>query len=435
MSSSIRLLNTTPPSTPSAGYTEFYVDTADKHTKVKNDAGTVFDLQAAASGITSLTGDVTATGPGAAAATIANLAVTNAKIANATIDLTAKVTGTLPIVNGGTNSSAALSNNRNIVSSGGALIESAAITANKALASNASGIPIASATTDTELGFVSGVTSAIQTQINGKQATGNYITALTGDVTAAGPGSAASTLATVNGNVGTFAIATVTVNAKGLITAASAAATTGSGSVVLATSPTLVTPALGTPTSATLTSATGLPLTTGVTGTLPIANGGTNSSASLSNNRNIISSGGAIVESAAITANRALASNASGIPVASTTTDTELGFVSGVTSAIQTQINTKANTFSIVSVTTDVTLTTNAIHFVSSAAARNLTLPAHSAGQRLYIKDSTGSAQTNNFTLIRTGGGNIDGIAASRLLQTNWGSWHLVDDGTDWYIV
>lgn len=61
--------------------------------------------------------------------------------------------------------------------------------------------------------------------VSGLQPTGNYITALTGDGTASGPGSSVLTLATVNSNVGSFGDAShtvsVTANAKGLVTAIS----------------------------------------------------------------------------------------------------------------------------------------------------------------------------------------------------------------------
>lgn len=67
--------------------------------------------------------------------------------------------------------------------------------------------------------------AAINLAIAGKQAAGDYITALTGDGAASGPGSSAFTLATVNSNVGSFGSAgkalTATVNAKGLVTAIS----------------------------------------------------------------------------------------------------------------------------------------------------------------------------------------------------------------------
>jgi len=54
---------------------------------------------------------------------------------------------------------------------------------------------------------------------------------------------------------------------------------TGTGDLVLATSPILVTPNIGTPSAGVLSSCTGLSLTTGVTGTLPVANGGTGATA------------------------------------------------------------------------------------------------------------------------------------------------------------
>lgn len=79
-------------------------------------------------------------------------------------------------------------------------ITDASLTVSRALVSDGAKAIVAATTTATEIGYVNGVTSAIQTQLNAKQTSGNYITGLTGDVTASGPGSVAATVASVAGS-------------------------------------------------------------------------------------------------------------------------------------------------------------------------------------------------------------------------------------------
>ncbi len=70
---------------------------------------------------------------------------------------------------------------------------------------------------------------------------------------------------------------------------------TGSGSLVFATSPSLVTPDLGTPSAATLTNATGLPIIAGTTGTLSVARGGTGVTSSTGSGNVVLSNSPTLV--------------------------------------------------------------------------------------------------------------------------------------------
>ena len=101
------------------------------------------------------------------------------------------------------------------------------------------------------------------------------------------------------------------------------AASTGSGGVVLSTSPTLVTPVLGTPTSGTLTSCTGLPLTTGVTGTLLVANGGTGVTTSTGSGANVLATSPTLVTPVLGTpAAGSILTNCTGLPLTAGVTGT-----------------------------------------------------------------------------------------------------------------
>jgi len=183
---------------------------------------------------------------------------------------TSDITGTLPVANGGTGVTSSTGTGSVVLSNSPTLVTPALGTPASATLTNATGLPISTGVS----GLGTGVATFLATP-----SSSNLASAVS-DETGSGALVFADSPTLVTPALGTPSSATLT-NATGLpistgvsglgtgVATALAVNTSSSGAVLVNGG------VLGTPSSGTATNLTGLPLSTGVTGTLPVANGGT----------------------------------------------------------------------------------------------------------------------------------------------------------------
>lgn len=228
---------------------------------------------------------------------------------------------------------------QNTISGAASTITDSNLTPSRTLASNASGKVEVSSVTTTELGRLAGVTAPIQTQLDGKQATitgaastiaGSNLTANRVLISSAsGKVAVSDTTASEIGYVhGVTSNIQTQLNAKQATVSGAASTVTGSN---LTASRAVISNGSG-KIAASDTTSTELGYVHGVTSSIQTQ---------LNGKQATISGGASTIASSNLTASRALVSNSSGKVAVSAVTATELGYLDGVTSAIQTQINNK----------------------------------------------------------------------------------------------
>jgi len=132
-----------------------------------------------------------------------------------------------------------------------------------------------------------------------------------------------------------------------------------------------------------------------------------------------ITGGATSIISSDLTASRALTSNASGKVAVSTVTSTELGYVSGVTSAIQTQLDSKQPTITGSATTID-TESLTASRAVISNSSQKIAVSATTDTELGYLSGVTSAVQTQlDAKLVKAS--NLSDLTSASTARTNLG--------------